>query len=240
MFLYRQHQVFVVITTAIIISFGVFSCHNLSLALIYSAGLFPRRAGGKESSIRSQGAPSPGKASSHPELSRGALRLDRPPGAEQGCPQAAHGRGRTQTCHFPASLQSCFPQTWCVLIISAAVCTSTHGAELTLRTQVGWEAEEAVHSSGMDSQPGATACGRIIAPTCFWRGCTSKALLLPPAPLPASPSLPEGSRAGRVQGKWGCAVGLQAVASLGDGPAVTGDAVGAICSYRLAPLPSSP
>lgn len=86
MFPYRQHQVFVVITTAIIISFGVFSCHNLSLALIYSAGLFPRRAGGKESSIRSQRAPSPGKASSCPELSRGARRLDRPP--EQS--RAAH------------------------------------------------------------------------------------------------------------------------------------------------------
>lgn len=40
-FPYPQHQVFfAVITTAIIISFGVFSCHNLSPALIYSAGLF--------------------------------------------------------------------------------------------------------------------------------------------------------------------------------------------------------
>lgn len=104
MFPYRQHQVFVVITTAIIISFGVFSCHNLSLALIYSAGLFPRRAGGKESSIRSQRALSPGKASSHRELSRGALRLDRPPGAEQGCP---HGRGRTETPKPVASPHHC-------------------------------------------------------------------------------------------------------------------------------------
>lgn len=240
MFLYRQHQVFVVITTAIIISFGVFSCHNLSLALIYSAGLFPRRAGGKKSSIRSQRAPSPGKASSHPELSRGAPRLDRPFGAEQGCPHTARGRGRTRTCHVPASLQSSFPQTWCVLIISAAVGTSTQGAELTLHTQVGWEAEEAVHPSGMDSHPGATACGGIIAPTWFWRGCTSKALLPPPAPLPTSASLPGGSRAGWLQGKRGCAMGLQAGASLGKGPAVTGDAVAAICSHRLAPLPSRP
>lgn len=40
-FPYPQHQVFfAVITTAIIISFGVFSCHNLSPALIYSVGLF--------------------------------------------------------------------------------------------------------------------------------------------------------------------------------------------------------
>ena len=72
MFPYRQHQVFAVITTAIIISFGVFSCHNLSLALIYSAGLFPSTAGGKQPSIRRQRAPSPAEASPSPERSRGA------------------------------------------------------------------------------------------------------------------------------------------------------------------------
>lgn len=55
-FSYPQHQVFsAVITTAIIISFGVFSCHNLSLALIYSAGLFQSRAGGTGPSQRRQG-----------------------------------------------------------------------------------------------------------------------------------------------------------------------------------------
>lgn len=110
MFSYRQHQVFVVITTAIIISFGVFSCHNLSLALIYSAGLFPRRAGGKESSIRSQRAPSPGKASSHAELSRGALRLDRPPGAGQGCPHSSTWPGPNRNLSFPSTTaEPCSP-----------------------------------------------------------------------------------------------------------------------------------
>lgn len=110
MFSYRQHQVFVVITTAIIISFGVFSCHNLSLALIYSAGLFPRRAGGKESSIRSQRAPSPGKASSHAELSRGALRPDRPPGAEQGCPHSSTRPGPNRNLSLPSSIaEPCSP-----------------------------------------------------------------------------------------------------------------------------------
>lgn len=60
-----------------------------------------------------------------------------------------------------------------------------------MHTQVGWEAEEAVHSSGMDSHSGTTVCGRqsslggVIAPAWLCCGCTSKALLLCHSSIPA-------------------------------------------------------
>lgn len=94
------YQVFSVITMAIIISFGVFSCHNLSLALIYSTGLFPSSAGGKEPSIRRQQAPSPAEAFPRPERSRGAPWPDHPPREGMSVPTAACGQDQTKTCHW--------------------------------------------------------------------------------------------------------------------------------------------
>lgn len=145
MFPYRRHQVFTVITTAIIISFGVFSCHNLSLALIYSTGLFPsvqegrsHQEGGNEHCL--PGKPLPGQRGT--EAPHGWSILT----ARAGLSPWQRVAG-ARTCHLPALFWSWFSQTWCYLSFQLLLAAAHVGLSQP-RTQTGWEAAEG--SAGTD------------------------------------------------------------------------------------------
>lgn len=173
-----------------------------------------------------------------------------PSGAEQRCPGAGPSSrsraglstrstrpGPTRNLPLPPDL---------VRVDDFSCCWHQHTLNWPCTPRWAGKQRKVFALQGRTGSQGPTACGcrsslgGVMAPAWPWRGCASKALLSPPASLSTSPSLPGGTRADRAPGKWGCAVGLQAGASLGKGPAVRGDAVGAICSHWLAPLPRFP
>lgn len=151
MFPYQQHQVFTVITTAIIISFGVFSCHNLSLALIYSTGLFPSHVGGKEPSIRRQRALSPRGSLPLAGAEQRCLVATASSWQEQGCPHGSAWPGPNQNPAPLSTTSEPVPPNLVLLLAPA------HTGLNQPCTQVGWEAEEGVHSPRMDRDAEATA-----------------------------------------------------------------------------------